>query len=227
MARPAPKHRRPRSARATALTAVLGVSGAACLALAITYQDHPAQAALASPAALAPGPAHDVLAVRRVPVRPLPVSNPVVLSIPAIGVHSSLLQLGLTAQGALQVPPVGPHYDQAGWYRNSPAPGSVGPAVIVGHVDSARSGPSVFFRLASLRPHDTVLVDRADGTVAVFAVDAVRRYHKTAFPSQVVYGDTRGAALRLITCGGSFDRQDGHYRDNVVVFASLVTLRNT
>jgi hypothetical protein len=92
--------------------------------------------------------------------------------------------------------------------------------VIVGHVDSAANGPSVFWRLGSLRPRDIVRVTRADGTVAVFAVDDVRRFRKTRFPSQLVYGNTNHAALRLITCGGPLE--GGHYRDNIVVRASLV-----
>ncbi len=41
-------------------------------------------------------------------------------------------------------------------------------------------------------------------------------------PTQLVYGNTNHAALRLITCGGSFDFSTGHYVDNVVVFATLV-----
>jgi len=152
-------------------------------------------------------------------------STPRRLVIPAIGVTSSLLHLGQTAAGAIQVPSPGPDYNRAGWYRYSPTPGSVGPAVIAGHVDSAADGPSVFYRLGALRPHDRILVTRADGSVAVFAVDAVRRYTKKAFPAKVVYGDTDRAALRLITCGGPFDRSTGHYLDNIVVLASL--LRST
>lgn len=152
----------------------------------------------------------------------LTASAPLALAIPAIGVQSPLLHLGLTAEGALEVPTPGPHYNEAGWYRYSPAPGSLGPAVIAGHVDSAAAGPSVFFRLGSLRPRDTVLITRADGSVAVFAVDDVRRYPKSRFPSQLVYGNTNRAALRLITCGGPFDRVSGHYLDNIVVLASLV-----
>jgi sortase (surface protein transpeptidase) len=120
------------------------------------------------------------------------------------------------------VPAPGPDYDRAGWYRYSPVPGALGPAVIAGHVDSAAVGPSVFFRLSSLRPGDTALVTRTDGSVAEFAVDGVRRYPKGQFPTELVYGDTDHAALRLITCGGAF--ANGHYFDNIVVRASLVRL---
>jgi sortase (surface protein transpeptidase) len=145
------------------------------------------------------------------------------LSIPAIAVRSPLLRLGLTAKGALEVPS-GRHYDEAGWYRYSVQPGSIGPAVIVGHVDSAANGPSVFFRLGALHSGDLVSVARADGSVAVFAVDGVRRYHKAAFPTRLVYGNTDRPVLRLITCGGRFDRASGHYVDNIVVLATLVRI---
>lgn len=160
-----------------------------------------------------PGPASPAAAPRAAPVS---------LRIPALGLTSGLLVLGQQPDGSLAVPPRGPHYDQAGWYRYSPAPGAVGPAVIVGHVDSQSGGPSVFYRLAELRPRDRVLVTAADGSVVVFAVDVVRRFAKTAFPTRLVYGNTAGPELRLITCAGAFDRRTGHYLDNVVVSASLV-----
>ena len=120
------------------------------------------------------------------------------------------------------MPQPGPDYDRAGWYRYSPTPGVLGPAIIVGHVDSAHGGPSVFFRLGELHPRDLVRVTRHDGTTAVFSVERVQRFAKRAFPTQMVYGNTDHPALRLITCGGPFDRRTGHYLDNVVVTASLV-----
>jgi hypothetical protein len=153
-------------------------------------------------------------------------ARPLRLDIPAIGVHSQLLRLGLTAHGDLAVPQAGPHYDQAAWFTGSPTPGQTGPAVIEGHVDSAAHGPSVFFALGALRPGDVVMVRRADHTTAVFNVNAVRRYPKDRFPTAIVYGNTDHAALRLITCGGAFDDSSGHYRDNIVVFAHLASVRH-
>lgn len=97
--------------------------------------------------------------------------------------------------------------------------------MIVGHVDSARNGPSVFFRLGALQAKDLVQIRRADGSIVTFAVDSVRSYPKSAFPTQLVYGPTTYPALRLITCGGDFDRKTGHYEQNIVVLAHLV--RNT
>lgn len=149
-------------------------------------------------------------------------SKPVILDIPSIGVHSVVQHLGQAADGALEVPAPGPHYNEAAWYRYSPTPGSLGPAVVLGHVDSAIDGPSVFFRLGELRPGDRVSITRADDSIAVFVVDAVHRYAKNDFPTEPVYGDIDHAGLRILTCGGAFDDSTGHYLDNVVVFASLV-----
>ena len=148
-------------------------------------------------------------------------SKPVSLDIPAIDVHSVVQELGLDATGALEVPAPGPHYDEAAWYRHSPTPGSLGPAIIMGHVDSAINGPSVFFRLGELRPGDRVSVTRADGSIATFVVDEIHEYQKDDFPTHLVYGDIQNAGLRILTCGGAFDSSTGHYVDNVVVFASL------
>ena len=148
-------------------------------------------------------------------------SEPVWLDIPAIGVHSSVRRVGLDEEGAIEVPAPGPFYNDAAWYRYSPTPGELGPAVIVGHVDSAADGPSVFFDLGALRRGDRITVTREDGDVATFEVDKVRRFSKDRFPTQLVYGRTDHAALRLITCGGPFDGATGHYLDNIAVFASL------
>jgi hypothetical protein len=147
-------------------------------------------------------------------------SAPVRLDIPAIGVHTAVTPLGLHPDGTVEVPP--PERDApAGWYRYLAAPGEVGPAVIVGHVDSARDGPAVFYRLGALRPGDTVSVRRADGVVAGFTVVDVVVYPKAAFPTAAVYGPADRPVLRLVTCGGTFDRDRGEYRDNVVAYAVL------
>ena len=150
---------------------------------------------------------------------PRPAARPVTLTIPQIGVRTSLTTLGLTKQGAIQVPS---STKVAGWYTGSPRPGAVGPAIILGHIDSYR-GPGVFFRLSVLRPGDLVDVRRSDGSTAAFRVTAVQSYLKDHFPTQAVYGATPDAELRLITCGGAFDSATGHYLSNVVVYATQAT----
>jgi LPXTG-site transpeptidase (sortase) family protein len=140
---------------------------------------------------------------------------PTQLVIPAIGLRTRLIQLGLNRSGTLQVPP---STDVAGWFDDSPHPGQPGPAIIAGHVDSYR-GPAVFFNLSQLRRGDRIYVRRSDGTMAVFTVTNVNTYLKSAFPTTAVYGPAAGAQLRLITCGGTFDYQRRSYLSNVVVFA--------
>ena len=162
-----------------------------------------------------------------VPAEPEPaatVAAPVSVEIPGIDVRSDLLRLGVNGDGTVEVPPLAED-DQAGWYEPGPAPGAVGPAVILGHVDSAEWGPGVFFDLGALQPGDEVSVTRQDGSVAVFAVDRVERHRKDDFPTIEVYGDTDEAQLRLITCGGVFDPAAGSYEDNVIAFATLVGTR--
>jgi hypothetical protein len=210
--------------------AVFTASGATAIAVAVATQKHAPQPPLSAAGSLGPSAVSAAIPEARSSPDPapgvvgpvLPRSKPVSIDIPVIDVQSTLQYLGLTAEGALQVPASGPRYDEAAWYKYSPTPGSRGPAVISGHVDSAAQGPSVFFNLGDLRPGGRVLITRADGLVAVFKVDGVRRYPKDHFPTQLVYGNTDHAALRLITCGGRFDHATGHYPDNIVVFASLV-----
>lgn len=155
---------------------------------------------------------------------PLGPSVPVRLDIPAIGVSTPLIALGLNADGTVAVPPLRPDAP-AGWYRHLATPGEVGPAVILGHVDTAAAGPAVFHRLRDLRPGDTVTVRRTDGSTAVFTVDRVAQYPKSAFPTDAVYGPVLHAALRLVTCGGTFDAVHREYRGNLIVYATLTATR--
>jgi Sortase domain len=149
--------------------------------------------------------------------RRLAPSPPVRLEIPAIGVSSSLVRLGLNPDGSMQVPG---DFQVAGWFTGGPQPGQLGPAVIAGHVDS-RTGPAVFYRLRDLRPGDRVEVVRADRRVIGFEVESLTSYPKQELPGEAVFGATTAPALRLITCAGGFDRSRRSYRDNLVVSARI------
>ncbi len=142
--------------------------------------------------------------------------SPERLSIPAIGVSSSLETLGIGAGGTVDVPK---DPDRPGWLDLSPAPGQQGPAVIIGHLDS-KTGPAVFLRLRELKVGDPVVVTRHDGTTVTFTVDGVRSFEKSHFPTEATYGPVPGPALRLITCGGTYDHATKSYESNVIVFAS-------
>lgn len=206
---------------APVVAAVFAVSGATTIGANLVSPSHPPQpspSVAGSVEIATPATPHPILGAGVA----LPSSKPVAIEIPAIGVRSVVQQLGLQANGTLEVPAPGPHYDEAAWYEHSPTPGALGPSIITGHVDSAEGGPSVFFELGDLEPGDRVMVTRADGMIAEFEVEAVRRYPKDEFPTRLVYGDINHPGLRLITCGGPFDRELRHYLDNVIVFGSLV-----
>jgi hypothetical protein len=210
----------PARARWTAFAAAGVVLVAAAAVAGARLAAAPAPAGPGRPAAPSGSPAWGALTA--VPERSGPARSgsaaglrPVAVDIAAIGVRSTLVPLTLDAAGALQAPG---DYVHAGWYVDGPVPGAPGPAVIAGHVDS-RAGPAIFFRLRELRPGDKVTVTRSDRSTVRFGVISVERYPKNAFPTGRVYGPTPDRALRLITCGGSFDRARRSYRDNVVVYA--------
>ncbi len=152
----------------------------------------------------------------------LPPSPPDRIRIPSIRVNAPLTGLGLTPQGSLDVPPA-EKKNLAGWYEAGTTPGERGTAIVAGHVDNA-DGPAVFYRLGALKKGSTIEVERRDGTVALFSVDAVEVYGARGFPDQQVYGASRRPELRVITCGGGYSRATG-YQGNVVVFAHLTGSR--
>jgi Sortase domain len=142
---------------------------------------------------------------------------PVRLEIGRIGVSTGLQRLGRARDGTVEVPS---EWGVAGWYAGGTRPGDPGSAVILGHVDS-KSGPAVFYRLRELRPGDLVEVVQAGGTRVRFAVERTEQVDKERFPTADVYYPTLTPRLRLVTCGGSFDPATGHYRSNVIVYATL------
>lgn len=148
-------------------------------------------------------------------------SAPVSLAIPDIGLTTDLMSLGRDAKGEAEVPP-GEAGSPAGWYKYSPTPGELGPSVILGHVNTTTTPDGVFFRLHELRPGEQFSVARADGTVAVFAVDRSEVFKKDQFPTLAVYGNTQRAEIRLITCGG-YEPSTGEFTENTVVYGHLLS----
>ncbi|GAA2262154.1 hypothetical protein GCM10010145_29140 [Streptomyces ruber] len=150
--------------------------------------------------------------------RPLAPSRAVRVDIPDLGIEAPVTGLRLDERRRLPAPDQG-RPELVGWYEQGPAPGGTGTAVVVGHRDTRR-GPAVFAALGALEPGRVVEVRRADGRTAVYTVDAVRTYHKDGFPNEEVYGHRGRPELRVITCGGDYDRRSG-YDSNIVVFAHL------
>lgn len=188
------------------------LAGALLLILALT--------GCASPHAAEPPSAPTHSAPSTSESRGLPPSEPTEIRIPKIDAVSSLVPLGLNADETVEVPPVEQPM-QAGWYRHARTPGEAGPAVVLGHVDGNKQ-PGIFFRLKELVAGDEIVVARKDGTTAKFRVHKKEQIAKDSFPAEAVYGDTDVPELRVITCGGVYDQAARSYRDNVIVYATLV-----
>ncbi len=212
VARSAGKSRGPRRWWVTA--GVLFVVAAGCITVGLSQHQHPLLGPAAEP--------HRLTTTTVPPVAVVPVvarSTPVSLRVPAIALSVPLSTLGLNPDGTVQVPT---NDIEPGWFRLGPSPGQIGSAVILGHVDTYQ-GPGVFFQLRALLAGDQVQVSLADGAVVNFAVTSVEQYPKAQFPAQEVYQSHGSSALQLVTCGGSFDTQTGHYLSNLVVYTSFVS----
>ncbi len=213
---PLPSARGNLRARIAGVVGVLLImGGAVAVGVAVIASQHAPRPSAGAAGTLGPG-RFTGLTLRR--------SVPVSVEIPAIAVNSKLLHLGVNARGAMQVPSLPAMAGQAAWYKYSATPGQIGASVIEGHLDSY-AGPAVFYRLGALRPGDGVEIRLADGITAIFHVTGVRQYRKSRFPASIIYDAAGFAALRLITCGGTFDYATHHYLSSTVVFASLSSIR--
>lgn len=153
--------------------------------------------------------------------QPLRAARPNRLDIPSMGVQAPVVARGLDVNGAIDPPA----YDQpgvVGWYAAGTRPGATGAALFVGHVDT-ETRPAVFYKLSALRVGEKIRVARDDGTVAEFTVDDVQVIGRDDFDAGQAYGVRQSgrAELRLVTCGGTFDRTSRTYTANVVVSAYL------
>jgi hypothetical protein len=196
------------------VSGVLLVVAVGCTTWGLSQHQHPLAPPVAAPAPVSTTPVPTVAAVAVVAY-----SVPVSLKVPAISLSVSLSTLGLNPDGTVQVPD---NDTEPGWFRLGPSPGQIGSAVILGHVDTTK-GPGIFFQLRSLQAGDQVQVGLTDGAVATFAVTSVMQYTKTQFPARQVYASQGTSELQLVTCGGAFDSQTGHYLSNIVVYTSFVS----
>jgi hypothetical protein len=231
---------RPRPTRSTGLqrrrhrAAALGLVGLALIAAGFAGRpsqgaqlDIRAQDVRVLPVPKAPK-THPVVTAGRVEVKPprprrvrrvwRQLPPPVRLSIPAIGSSSRMIPLGRNADGTIQTPD---NTVETGWFSPGPGPGELGSALVIGHVDSYQ-GAGVFFHLRALRRGDVVNITLANSRKLHFLVTGSKDVSKSSFPTKLVFARTAVPTLRLVTCGGQFDRTTGHYLNNYIVFARLV-----
>lgn len=195
------------------LVLLLGAGGAGAIVAAVTTVPAPPPRPTAESAEFGSDGSRGVARGRSEPVR---------VRSEAIGLDSPLAPTGVDGRGVVEMPPLS-QPTLAGWYRLGPSPGERGNAVLVGHVDTRKTGPAVFYELGRLERGDEIEIERADGSLAVFRVEGVRSYPKGRLPSALVYGPTNRVALRLVTCGGPYDKKRRTYLDNVVVYAALTS----
>ncbi|MFD3649834.1 class F sortase [Streptomyces cyaneofuscatus] len=143
---------------------------------------------------------------------------PTQVTIPSLKISSSLMRLGLNADGTVEVPPAEKSMT-AGWYTGGAIPGRPGPAVLIGH-NGTRFGRAVFHDLKDIRKGAEVRVRGGDGKSLRFTVTGKETVSKNAFPTERVYGATKNSTLRLVTCDGAFDAE-GHPVDNLIIYAEL------
>ncbi|BDM74020.1 class F sortase (plasmid) [Streptomyces nigrescens] len=215
MIRLSPASLPPRTARVVSL--FLAVAGIACLVWG--WHSHRSAPPPQPPRAESLPRQPDAEAGSRPGPSPLPESEPLRVRIPRTGVDAPLMRLGLDRDRRLDVPPPTDR-NLAGWYKDGVTPGDTGTALITGHVDT-KTGPAVFYSLGALKQGDTIRVVRKDGRTAVFTVYAVEVFSGTDFPDEKVYGASARPELRVLTCGGGYDRARHEYLGNVVVFARM------
>jgi len=145
------------------------------------------------------------------------LSKPIKIKIPSINVDAAVGELGLNADQTIEVPK---NVSEVGWYKYSPSPGYIGPAVMVGHKD-AITGRAVFYDLNKVKIGDEIVIDREDGSTTTFKVESIETYKQDQFPTEKVYGSLSYPGLRLITCSGTYSALKGRYSDNLVVYATL------
>ena len=165
-----------------------------------------------------PHPASDTSQVVESDTEAVAVPEPIRLRIPSVGIRAAFeAPLDVTEDQAIEVPT---GYDTVGYYAHGPIPGAVGPAVVLGHVDSYEAH-AVFWPLRWVAVGDEIYIDRADGSTVTFVVTALEDHDQSGFPTEKVYGDVAYPALRLITCSGVYDHERLRYSHNLLVFAQM------
>ena len=154
---------------------------------------------------------------------PIPVTQPVRIEIPSLGVDTDVTHVGVTADNVMEVPE---DFGQVGWFDQSLKPGEAGShaAIMSGHFDRTDGSPAVFHILETIENGDEIIVTAEDGIKYVFAATDVFSHPLEEFPVDIVYGETVGTSLKLITCDGVWHAGQQSYSDRLVVTTQLVRI---
>lgn len=160
-------------------------------------------------------PSHKKRIVRDKPI----IAIPSKLSIEKLSIETVIEQVEKDKQGNMDVPS---GYKTVGWYSLGVMPGEKGNAVISGHVDDPKGNPAVFTNLKTLKKGDTLVIQDKKNTKRTFKVFKTAVYPYNNAPLEAIFGATSSAQLNLITCDGTWDKEQKTYTDRLVVFTQLV-----
>jgi hypothetical protein len=146
---------------------------------------------------------------------PTTVAEPTRVIIEALDIDGPVIPVGVNADSQLDVPP---DARTLVWYRHGPSPGGPGSAVIAGHLNW-RGTNGIFARLDEMPVGATITVVYDDGSQKDFIVSTVELVDKPAVAVNGIFARDGEPLLRLITCGGEFEKAVRSYRSNVVVTA--------
>ncbi|GLV57963.1 hypothetical protein KDH_47970 [Dictyobacter sp. S3.2.2.5] len=182
------------------------------------------QATLPTPSSLTTQPrkqpVHAIVTPRPTPTPKPVIATPIHIRIPAISVDANVEPVSILSNSDLDTPHQDP-WDSTGWYKDGPAPGQMGSAVIDGHVDRPGGGPAVFWNLRNLNAGDQVIVTTSDNHQLIFHVTARVAYPVHEAPLQNIFGDNSGRYLNLITCDGYWIPSEQQTSARMVVFTRL------
>ncbi len=142
------------------------------------------------------------------------------IRIPAINITTYVERVGVTKEGAMDVPK---NIWNTAWFGDGGyKPGEAGNAVIAGHLD-APGTKAIFWDLDKLKPGDKIYLNDTGGQEMVFEVESLQTYPFENAPLVTIFGPSKEARLNLITCRGTFDRTSHNYNKRLVVFSRLVS----
>lgn len=147
------------------------------------------------------------------------VGLPIEIKIPSINVEANFVSVGLTPDGAMDIPK-GP--TEVAWYNLGHRPGDIGSAVIAGHFGWKDGIPAVFDHLDKLQKGDKLYIENEYGTTTTFIVRGSRTYGENEDASEVFVANDGLAHLNLVTCQGVWNKHRKSYSKRLVVFTDKV-----
>ncbi len=199
------------------LVLVLALSGCSSAATPNAVDATPSMSTPSPTPTVKPTPTVDVPVVDSSVLAARAAVPPVRVQIADAGVDMEVVPVGVESGGFMELPQ---NPAVGGWYRFGSDPWSPdGNTVISAHIDAPDYPIGPFAALRDLAPQTEVDVIGADGVVARYGIVSVTYYPKQELPTEALFAREGSRMLVLITCGGEFDSNTGHYADNVVAVA--------